>query len=228
MKRKSTNSLFTGAVYAAVVLVVFLLSGCGPKPVKVQLCPILSPEPFSYAPWEKILAAHVKDGQVDYSGIRNSDMETLNEFLDMIARKDPSTFAGAKDELAFWINVYNAFAVKAVLDGYSPGNIIRKISFLPFRDFFGGRDAAESEGHRERDPSQTFRRSSHQLRHCRGRQGLSQTCSRALTPERPSTPCLMKQPANSQATLREIASTEIMKRCISQKFFAGTPKSSPK
>jgi hypothetical protein len=138
MNTNTRGRIFSGAAFAAIALALLLFSGCGPKPMKVEQTATLSPGKFSYGPWEKILATHVRDGQVDYSGIQNSNMDSLNEFLDMIARLDPSGFASTHDELAFWINAYNAFAVKAVLDGYSPGNIIGRYRFFHFATFFVG------------------------------------------------------------------------------------------
>ena len=163
MNTKTRDPIFRGAAFTAIALVLFLFWGCGPKPVKMEQTAPLSPDKFSYGPWEKILATHVQEGQVDYSGIQNSDMDSLNEFLDMIARLDPSSFASTHDELAFWINVYNAFAVKAVLDGYSPGNIFGRYRFFHSAAFLvGGKPLSLKEieeeilGKRFGDPRTSF------------------------------------------------------------------------
>lgn len=75
--------------------------------------------------WDKLLKKHVENGTVDYKSFA-ADVKTLDSYLDQLAKTDIAGFdRGAK--LAFWINAYNAYTVKLILN-HSPVKSIRKIS----------------------------------------------------------------------------------------------------
>ena len=84
--------------------------------------------------WDMFLSRHIspKDGValLNY-GAANEDKETLADYLTMLSQTQVSSL-NKKEQLAFWINLYNALTVKTVLDNY-PVESIRKISsgFLP-------------------------------------------------------------------------------------------------
>jgi thioredoxin reductase/polyferredoxin len=67
---------------------------------------------------------HVRDGLVDYLVLRRQYRE-LVDYLDTLAKVDPAGLA-QPDRLAFYINLYNASMVRAVMerfrDGYSPAD----------------------------------------------------------------------------------------------------------
>lgn len=65
-------------------------------------------------PWDKLLQSHVSNGEVDYEAIRKSP-DQLNAVLAMFARADPASMS-TNDQLAFWINAYNVFTVKLIVD----------------------------------------------------------------------------------------------------------------
>jgi hypothetical protein len=85
-----------------------------------------------YTEWGKILKHRVKNGQVDYAGIKANDLPTLNRYLDGVATVCYKKFKrwSKPEKLAFWINTYNAYTVKLVLDHY-PIKSIRKIGLFP-------------------------------------------------------------------------------------------------
>jgi hypothetical protein len=60
----------------------------------------------------------VRDGVVDYTGLKK-DEESLDSYLEELDRLDPSML-DRDGQLAFWINAYNAFTLKLILD-YYPG-----------------------------------------------------------------------------------------------------------
>ena len=67
-----------------------------------------------HGPWDALLKKHVADGKVDYAGVR-ADQAKLDAYLDALGKADPSKLSKAK-RYAFWINAYNAFTFKGVLD----------------------------------------------------------------------------------------------------------------
>ncbi len=90
--------------------------------------------------WSAILAQRVTDGRVDYAGLQREGQPALAAYL--------ATLSGAcgpdyerwtrTERIAFWINAYNAFTVRLILDHY-PIASIRTIGWLPgaaFREQF--------------------------------------------------------------------------------------------
>lgn len=71
---------------------------------------------FDHTPFDRILQSHVENGLVDYASLKAEDEADLDEYLQSLA--DAKGFAGPDDELAFWLNAYNAGVIKGILDRY--------------------------------------------------------------------------------------------------------------
>lgn len=66
---------------------------------------------------DELLRRHVQDGLVDYQGLK-ADPEALERYLRSLQYVDPSRLQAPEEQLAFWINAYNACVLKGVLDHY--------------------------------------------------------------------------------------------------------------
>ena len=75
--------------------------------------------------WSGLLSKYVREGAVDYHGFKG-DEGRLDEYLRMLERVSPGGLQ-PKEQLAFYINAYNAWTIKLVLGSY-PG--IRSIKDL--------------------------------------------------------------------------------------------------
>ena len=72
-------------------------------------------------------------GVVNYPGIKADPR--LDEYLDYLALADPAAFATDQARLAFWINAYNALAIKGILDGLSPNGLLARVIFFRTTDY---------------------------------------------------------------------------------------------
>ena len=73
--------------------------------------------------FDKLLKKYVStDGRVNYKGF-NSNIVELDSYLTSLKSQDPSSMS-KDEELAYWINVYNAFTIKLILDNYPLKSII--------------------------------------------------------------------------------------------------------
>lgn len=81
---------------------------------------------FQHGEWSALLSrfAHI-DGTIDY-GTMVRVRRLLEIYLQRLADADPEAFADADDQLAFYLNAYNAIAVHQVLLAY-PVSSIRQI-----------------------------------------------------------------------------------------------------
>jgi hypothetical protein len=82
--------------------------------------------------WTSILSRFVKDGVVDYAGLKASAAAELGRYLSSLGSVRRADYQGwtREQKLAFWINAYNAATVQLILDNY-PISSIRKIGLLP-------------------------------------------------------------------------------------------------
>ena len=76
--------------------------------------------------FDQILQTNVVDGEVNYAGIKADTRFT--EYLAVL--ESARTFANKNEELAYWINAYNAFAIKGILDGKSPKTFLGRQRFF--------------------------------------------------------------------------------------------------
>lgn len=73
---------------------------------------------FDHSPWTSVLQKHVTDdGHVDYKSIK-SNPENLDKYLQKLSKADPNETWSKNESLAFWINAYNAFTIKLIIDNY--------------------------------------------------------------------------------------------------------------
>lgn len=81
-----------------------------------------SSKEFSHEIFDRLLRAHVSpEGRVDYAGLARDQAEP-DRYLATLASASsdshPEKFPSDDDALAYWINCYNAFILRGVLDEY--------------------------------------------------------------------------------------------------------------
>jgi hypothetical protein len=93
-----------------------------------------SGQPFDHdhAAWTRLLQRFVRDGLVDYRGLKAEAAGELDAYLRELASVSPAHYDiwTRNEQIAFWINAYNASAIRLVLDHY-PLRSIRSIGLLP-------------------------------------------------------------------------------------------------
>jgi hypothetical protein len=106
----------------ALTCCLVLLGGCSSVPTSFHPAQPIAPGEFSHRIFDEVLQAHVKDGAVNYPGAASD--ARFSAYLEQLDRVDPDALPDRRHRLAFWINAYNAFAIKGILDGYSPLTLI--------------------------------------------------------------------------------------------------------
>ena len=90
------------------------------------------PEGYDHGLLDGLLRAHVDDaGLVDYPALR-ADSAQLARYLRGLAGTDPARLP-EPDRLAFWLNAYNAYTLKLVLDSYPVASVLDAVKgpFIP-------------------------------------------------------------------------------------------------
>ena len=85
----------------------------------------------SHNGYDLILKKYVKNGLVNYKGIKSEEakLDTYLKELSSVTNNEYQKF-NREEKLAFFINAYNAFTIKLILDNY-PLKSIRSIGYLP-------------------------------------------------------------------------------------------------
>ena len=131
-------------------LCILLLLGCNASTGREA-----SARPPSHELWDALLKKHVNaDGRVDYQGFVE-DKDELVQYLNALSSSAPDTSWSEQEQLAYWINAYNAFTVKLIVDNYpvesikdlGPAISIPTIHTVWHKKFFtiGGKDTSLDE-----------------------------------------------------------------------------------
>ena len=80
--------------------------------------------------YDSVLEKYVdEEGMVDYAGLQSAP-EKLDQYLTLLNQTDPASL-NQDDRLAFWLNVYNAYTLKLIINNY-PISGIRQAANGPF------------------------------------------------------------------------------------------------
>jgi hypothetical protein len=92
----------------SLFIIIILISAL--QPIKAQN--------VQYNSWKKLLQNHVTNsGNVNYKSI-HKDQKLLLNSLDEFSKNIPDNSWSNNETLAFWINAYNAFTIKLIIDNY--------------------------------------------------------------------------------------------------------------
>jgi len=73
---------------------------------------------LDHSAWDALLKKYVNaDGDVNYKGFQN-DREALHEYLDYLSENKPNKKWSVQEQLAYYINTYNAYTLNLILDNY--------------------------------------------------------------------------------------------------------------
>lgn len=115
-------------LFALLAFMVSILLASGNIPEQ----PVLAGTEVSHEIWDGLLRAYVRSGGlVDYEGFL-SDSITLNRYLALLSSSHPGPSWSRGEQMAYWINAYNAFTVKLILDHYPVAGIKDIKKGIPF------------------------------------------------------------------------------------------------
>lgn len=106
------------------ILIILIMLCCTATSLIAQVVP-------THESFEKILKKHVHNGLVTYVSLRDNDLPQLNSYLQQMAELDIASLE-KNDQLAAYINIYNATMIKAICDRYEPGYSPSKDQFKVF------------------------------------------------------------------------------------------------
>lgn len=115
------------------LLLFALWTGCARVPDVSPSGSIQKPMNFDHSRWAKVLQTVVdENGLVDYARLQKHPA-VLNAYLQTLAQNDPDRLP-EQERLAYWINAYNAYTLKLIIENYPVRSILR-ITPLPISGF---------------------------------------------------------------------------------------------
>ncbi len=75
--------------------------------------------------WDKLLNSHVKNGSVDYIGLKQKE-HLLDNYLELLSETDSASL-NDRDRLAYYINGYNSYTIKLILENFRDGKPVKSI-----------------------------------------------------------------------------------------------------
>jgi hypothetical protein len=90
--------------------------------------------PPSHDAWDALLKKHVSNtGKVSYKGLK-SDQVKFEAYLKTLSDNAPQASWSKPEAMAYWINAYNAFTIKLILDNYPIASITKISNGKPWDD----------------------------------------------------------------------------------------------
>lgn len=87
---------------------------------------------FDFDAWNQMLHQYVDtQGRVNYWAWQKESAESLADWLNQFATIDPQAFPNQEEQLAFWLNFYNALVIQQILKQYPIESVQRKIFGIP-------------------------------------------------------------------------------------------------
>ncbi len=79
---------------------------------------VRSQDSFDHYVWDQALLLNVSDdGNVDYDGFMR-DSSLLYKYFKQLSDNPPKESWSREEKLAYWINAYNAYTIKLIIDSY--------------------------------------------------------------------------------------------------------------
>jgi hypothetical protein len=150
----------------AILSFVVLIGGCSTVPTSFTPS---TPGPFRArfptGSGRSCCRAHVHDGVVEYPAICPAGPACRPIWHYWIGWIRPA--CRQEERLAFWINAYNAFAVKGILDGYAPSTLFGRYRYFIAREYpVGGRTGESLQSGTRGILIAQFREPRDAFRHC--------------------------------------------------------------
>ncbi len=86
---------------------------------------------IDHAPFDALLKANVKNGVVNYSGFQ--DNAAFKKYVEDFGK--PAKLDTKADQLAYYINAYNALAIEGILQGLSPSSLLGRARYFKIKEW---------------------------------------------------------------------------------------------
>jgi len=121
-----------------IVLSIAILNliGCSSIPRSFSPQQPIQPSSFTHHNFDQSLQQNINDGVVNYPALASDQAFSL--YLIELQHLAPQQLPTPNHRLAFWINAYNAFAIKGILNGLSPSTFSGRYTYFISQEYLVG------------------------------------------------------------------------------------------
>lgn len=84
----------------------------------VASLPAAAAPPVDHTSYDRLLKKHVNtQGLVNYKAFK-ADEKTLDQYLEQLSKNAPASSWNKNEQMAYWINAYNAYTIRLILNHY--------------------------------------------------------------------------------------------------------------
>lgn len=119
MNKLTKTSALAAQVLAAGTLTAGAIVVPGLTPVPTPTYAVAATDALvDHSTYDKLLKKYVTaQGLVDYKGFK-ADETVFNQYLALLNKNPPAASWSKADQMAYWINAYNAYTIRLILDHY--------------------------------------------------------------------------------------------------------------
>jgi hypothetical protein len=112
------NYLPALALGLATVTALMAFGAPAPTPVAARNPVGLAAPPVDHGAFDRLLKKHVNEkGMVNYKGFK-ADQKEFDLYLNRLSKNPPASSWSKKEQMAYWINAYNAYTIRLILNHY--------------------------------------------------------------------------------------------------------------
>ncbi|WP_210518601.1 DUF547 domain-containing protein [Hymenobacter terricola] len=120
IRRTTRNAFVALSACTIATLLAFTTPATAPA---ARPAHVVTTAAVDHSAYDKLLKKHVNDkGLVNYKGFK-ADEKAFNQYLDMLSKNPPAASWTRPEQMAYWINAYNAFTIRLILDHYPVSSI---------------------------------------------------------------------------------------------------------
>ena len=109
---------FVASAGAGVIAVALAAPRLAPLALAPAAYATAAGAPISHDGYDKLLKKYVSDkGLVNYKALK-ADPAALDQYLALVSKNPPAATWSKAEQMAYWINAYNAYTIRLILDHY--------------------------------------------------------------------------------------------------------------
>lgn len=121
--------MLSNAIFSSLLL-LFAANGepkfsAAPSPAAPLQISNAKLQTLDHAAWDTLLQRYVSPvGKVNYAGLKSADKPALEAYCKSLADHPVQDSWSREEKMAYWINAYNAFTIKLIVDNYPTKSIL--------------------------------------------------------------------------------------------------------
>ncbi|WP_426058698.1 DUF547 domain-containing protein [Hymenobacter sp. B1770] len=112
------NQLPAVIVGIGAVAALMAFGAPAPAPLAPRTTASIAAPPVDHSAYDRLLKKHVNEkGLVSYKGFK-ADSKEFDQYLDLLSKNPPAKSWSKNEQMAYWINAYNAYTIRLILNHY--------------------------------------------------------------------------------------------------------------